>query len=112
MLPHLTSTLDGVRVSVRVKLFSQKSAVLSARGDGSLEVALAVKPKGGEANAELCRCLSFFFDLPRSNVVIESGHKSRSKTVLLRDAYLGDVEAKLTNGCEEEEKEAKSVSQG
>lgn len=59
------------------------------------------KPKDGEANLELRRCLSQFFDAPLSSIVVESGHKSRNKTILIQGAVLEDIEDKLLHGCEE-----------
>ena len=71
------------RLPIHVKLFSQTSEVKSLESDGTLNVALAAAPRDGEANAELVRVLAGFFDVPRSNVVILSGHRSRNKVVAL-----------------------------
>ena len=114
MLPHHSSSFDGVRIYVHVKPFSSVSSVGSTRPDGLLEVSVAGRLKDGEANAELCRCLSHFFDIPKSRVIIESGHKSRNKVVLLQGMLLEDVEDKLLNGIKEKEdsKKEKQVPQG
>lgn len=47
----------------------------------AIKVALQAVPMGGEANAALLRFLCDFFDIPRHNAHIVSGHHSRRKTV-------------------------------
>lgn len=101
-LPHFSSTFDGIRLHVHAKPFSSISKVKLIRDDGLLEVTVAARLKGGEANDELCRCLAEFFELPKSQVTIESGHKSRNKIVLLRGASLSNLEDRLSHGLEEE----------
>ena len=71
------------RLPIHVKLFAGTSEVKSMDPDGRLNVALAAAPRDGEANAELVRTLAEFFDVPRSNVAILSGHRSRNKVVAL-----------------------------
>jgi uncharacterized protein YggU (UPF0235/DUF167 family) len=71
------------RLPVHVKLFARVSEVKSLGPDGRLCVALNAAPRDGEANAELMRVLAEFFDVPRSNVLILAGHRSRNKDVAL-----------------------------
>jgi uncharacterized protein (TIGR00251 family) len=71
------------RLHIHVKLFAGTSEVKSLESDGTLTVALAAAPRDGEANAELVRTLAGFFGIPRSNVAILSGHRSRNKVVTL-----------------------------
>jgi uncharacterized protein (TIGR00251 family) len=56
-------------------------------GDLSIENRLAVQvralPYKGQANRVLCSLIAKFFGLPKGNVAIASGTKSRHKTVLL-----------------------------
>lgn len=74
--------MQDAKFSVKVKPFAARSKVQNFN-DGLLEVSLAAKPKDGEANEELRRILSEFFDVPRSKVSIESGHASRNKVVVV-----------------------------
>ena len=97
MLPHLSSTFDGIRIFVHVKLFSSVSCVKSVREDGHLEVFVAAKPKKGEANAELLKYLASFFEISISSLSIVSGHKSRNKVILVKDISLDKIEDKLSH---------------
>ena len=56
-------------------------------GDLSIENRLAVRvralPNKGQANSALCKLIAKSFGLPKGEVAIASGIKSRHKTVLL-----------------------------
>jgi uncharacterized protein len=49
----------------------------------------------GQANDELIRFLSQQLDVPQSAVRLVSGASSRSKTIMISGARLGDVTARL-----------------
>ena len=67
---------------------------------------VAAKPKKGEANDALLKFLADFFDVPKSSVLIVSGHKNRNKVILIRDASHHSVEEKLNHALREETQEA------
>jgi uncharacterized protein (TIGR00251 family) len=85
---------DGVRVEVEVKVRASRTAVLGVRAE-RLSVALAAPPVDGAANDALRRALADLFELPRQDVVIVSGEKSRRKLVELRGMELAQVLARL-----------------
>jgi uncharacterized protein (TIGR00251 family) len=84
----------GVRLEVEVKVRASRTAVLGVR-EQRLSVALAAPPVDGAANEALRRALAELFDLPRQDVVIVTGEKSRRKLVELRGASLEQVLARL-----------------
>jgi len=50
---------------------------------GALKFRVAVPPVEGAANEALCAYLAEWFGLPKKAVVVQSGHNSRKKRVLL-----------------------------
>ncbi|HEX2864908.1 MAG TPA: DUF167 domain-containing protein [Deinococcales bacterium] len=76
-------------VTARVSLWVQpgaKRSELAGRHDGLVKVRLAAKPVDGAANEELVRFLAATLGVPRSAVVIASGHAARRKVIELPDA--------------------------
>jgi len=51
--------------------------------DGRLKVRIAAAPEDGKANEELCSFLAKTLELPKKDVVLVSGEKSRLKTLRL-----------------------------
>ena len=88
------ATKDGVRIEVEVKVRASRTAVLGVR-EQRLSVALAAPPVDGAANEALRRALAELFELPRQEVRIVSGEKSRRKLVELRGADLAQILARL-----------------
>ncbi len=71
---------NGVTFAVRVQPRASRSQI-AGELDGALKIRLAAPPVDGEANDELIRLLAKLFDLPRSRVVLLSGHNSRNKVI-------------------------------
>lgn len=88
------ATKDGVRIEVEVKVRASRTAVLGVR-EQRLSVALAAPPVDGAANDALRRALAELFELPRQDVSIVSGEKSRRKLIELRGADLARVLARV-----------------
>jgi len=78
----LSETATGVRVDVEVKVRASQSRVLGIKAD-RLSVALAAPPVDGAANAALIETLAEHFDLPRRQVQLIAGERSRRKVVEL-----------------------------
>jgi len=85
---------EGLRFDVLVKPRASRTAVLGVEGD-RLAVALAAAPVEGAANEALRRLLAEFFGVPRQNVSIVSGEKSRRKRVELRGIGEAELRARL-----------------
>jgi hypothetical protein len=69
-----------VKISVRVKPNSKK-AIVELAGDNKYTVRVKEKALEGRANEAVVKCLSDYFDLPKSRIVIKMGLKSRDKVV-------------------------------
>lgn len=67
---------------------------VTAVGEDAVEICVAAQAKEGEANKAVIKILSEVLDLPKSNLEITHGHKSRSKTVAVVGPWV--------NSCEEE----------
>jgi uncharacterized protein (TIGR00251 family) len=68
-------------IDVKVITRSSVSEVAGKTENGVLRVKVHAVPEKGKANMEVCRVLSEFFGVPRSNVEIVSGHTSAQKRV-------------------------------
>lgn len=90
----LTSTPDGVVISVRVIPRASKSAIDGTRGDAIL-VRLKAPPVDGAANAELIRVIAAALDVPARSVSIVGGEHARRKRVAVTGIDRTTVEARL-----------------
>ena len=70
-----------IRFRVRVQPAAPRNELLGWNTAGELRIKIAAPPREGEANEELVRFLAKRFSLPRREIVVESGEKSRSKIV-------------------------------
>lgn len=77
-----TETPTGIRVDIEVKVRASQSRVLGIKAN-RLSVALAAPPVDGAANAALIETLAEHFDLPRRQVQLIAGERSRRKVVEL-----------------------------
>jgi uncharacterized protein len=71
---------NGVTFSVRVQPRASRSGV-AGEVDGALRIRLAAPPVDGEANEELVNLLARLLEIPRRQVEIISGQKSKNKVV-------------------------------
>jgi uncharacterized protein (TIGR00251 family) len=90
----LKETAGGVRVDIEVKVRSSQSRVLGIKGN-RLSVALAAPPVDGAANKCLLETLAGYFELPRRQLKLTAGERSRRKVVELAGLRARDVLARL-----------------
>jgi uncharacterized protein (TIGR00251 family) len=90
----ISATSSGVRFGVEVKVRASQSRVLGIKGE-SLSVALAAPPVDGAANRSLIALLSEYFAVPRRQVRIVAGEKSRRKVVELEGLAVAEAQARL-----------------
>ena len=64
--------------------------------DNALKVKVTALPVEGEANAACIRLLAKELGLRKSQLEIFTGHKSRRKTILLKDITKAQLEKKIT----------------
>jgi len=72
----------GELINVKVIPKASKSEVIGLEND-VLRVRLKAVPEKGEANEELIRLLAEYYGIPKSQITIVSGLKSRLKRVKL-----------------------------
>jgi uncharacterized protein len=80
----MQKTAQGTTIEIYVQPKASKNE-LAGIHEGSLKVRLTAPPVEGEANKECLRFLAKLFEVPKSHMAILKGHKSRRKTVLIRD---------------------------
>jgi uncharacterized protein (TIGR00251 family) len=90
----LSRVQDGVLIAVRVVPRSGQSRLAGMR-DNAVLVRLNAAPVDGAANAELIELVAGALGVPRRNVAIATGLKSRSKTVHVSGVSEEEVRAKL-----------------
>lgn len=83
-----------VRIAVHVKPRASKDRVLGER-QGLLEVAVSAPPAEGAANRAVIELLAETLDIPRRDLVIASGHSSRSKIIDVTGVTLTVVRQRL-----------------
>ena len=79
-----------IRIRVRIQPGAQRNELLGWNPAGELRIKIAAPPREGEANKELVAFLAKHFGLPKRDVTIESGERSRVKLVSV-PAALGDL---------------------
>ncbi len=75
---------EGVVLTVQVQPKASQTEYVGLHGD-ALKIRIAAPPVEGAANDALCSYLAEQFGLQKSAVVIQSGHGSRRKRVLLKN---------------------------
>ncbi|MCB1693906.1 MAG: YggU family protein [Pseudomonadales bacterium] len=66
---------------LRVRVTPGAGADRFERNGDSLRISIKAPPEDGKANARLVKLLAKAFKVPQSDVVITSGHTSRTKTL-------------------------------
>jgi uncharacterized protein (TIGR00251 family) len=85
-------------VDIRVVPRAGRSGVAGLR-DGAVLVRLAAAPVDGAANEELIAVLAKALDVPRRDIVIVSGERSRLKRLRVADMDRAQVVAILCGGA-------------
>lgn len=93
-LKAIEQSANGVLLRIRVQPRASRNEIVGLHGD-TVRVRLSAPPVDGQANDELIRFLSQQLHVPRSAVRLVSGASSRSKTIMISGAQLGDVTARL-----------------
>lgn len=94
-MPPFVATPAGASVRVRVTPRAGRSAVAGVRDDVLL-IRLAAPPVEGAANEALVDLMSRTFGVPRRDIRIASGERSRTKRVEITGAAPGVLNARLT----------------
>ena len=87
----------SVVVAVRVVPGAGRSQITGVRGD-ELHVRVSAPPVDGRANEEVCRVLAAALGVRRRQVELRSGHRSRSKTLLVEGVDESTARTLLLSG--------------
>jgi len=93
-MPLFTPTRTGASVIVRVTPRAGRTAVAGVR-ENLLLVKLAAAPVDGAANDALIALLAQAFDVPKRDIAIVAGDRSRTKRVEFVGASASAMEARL-----------------
>ena len=85
------TTGSGVFLDVRVIPRAAKSQIAGKRNDALL-VRLNAPPVDGAANAELVELFARALGIPKRNIEIVAGHRSRTKRVRITGVTSADLE--------------------
>lgn len=69
-----------VLLSVYVQPKSSRNKIVGIH-DGMLKIAITSPPVDGKANSQITAFLAKFFKVPKSSIIIESGHQGRKKKI-------------------------------
>jgi uncharacterized protein (TIGR00251 family) len=86
---------EGVLVRLRIQPQASRNEIVGLHGN-AVKIRISATPIDGAANDALIRFLAEQLDVPRSAVRLLSGASSRSKTIMVSGARLGDVTARLS----------------
>jgi uncharacterized protein len=87
----------AMRFEVRVQPRASRVAIVGVH-DGALKVALTAPPVEGEANAALVRLIAKRLAVPRRDVRIASGDRSRTKVLEVAGIDAPTLRARLGTG--------------
>jgi uncharacterized protein (TIGR00251 family) len=95
-LPFLHQGAKGLLIEVYVQPKASKNEIGGLHQD-RLKLRLTAPPVEGEANKECIKFLSEIFKVPKTDIEIVRGQKSRQKTVLIRDLSSSVARSALQN---------------
>jgi uncharacterized protein len=84
-------TKDGLVFRIKVTPRSSRCEIAGVQ-DGVLKLKITAPPVEGKANEECIRYLSDAIGVKRNQVTIIGGHKSRIKTIAVKDMVVGELE--------------------
>ena len=93
-MPLLKPTRTGVSVTVRVTPRASKSAIAGVREDTML-VRLAAAPVDGRPTTRSWFCSPACSDIPKQDIEIVSGERSRTKRLHLAGASVSAMDERL-----------------
>jgi uncharacterized protein (TIGR00251 family) len=96
MSPCLRLSENGLYLDIKAVPGASKSQLMGVQ-ENRLRVRIAAAPEDGKANGEFRAFLAKLLDCPKKDLVLQSGEKSRLKTIALPIAYRDKLE-KLISG--------------
>lgn len=90
----LETYADGVRLHLHVQPNGKRAEVLGRHGD-ALKVRIDAPPVDGAANEALLDFVATLLGMPRSNLALVKGTRSRHKVVMVSGLTLDEARTKL-----------------
>jgi hypothetical protein len=90
---------SGVELKVHVSAGARKTRITGTRLD-ALKISVSAPAREGKANKELCAFFADFFGIPKKNVTILRGAKSRQKILRLRGKNPAKIRSLLADVIE------------
>ncbi len=91
---YIKEAKEGILLMVHVQPRASRNKIVGPHGE-RLKIAVQSPPADGKANKALQKLLAKHLGIPKSNVVLRSGHVSREKTFLLKDITLTEILSRL-----------------
>ena len=94
-MPYIKENNSGVTLKIFIQPRSSKNMIAGLHAD-ALKIKLTAPPVDGAANKMCIQYLAKCLKVPKSSIEILSGHKSRTKRLLLRyqdETHAGGTEA-------------------
>ncbi len=85
---------DGLSFRVRLSPRASRDA-LGEWCDGRLKIFITSPPVDNKANAHLKKFISKLLKVPRTNIAIVTGEKSRNKTLFIKGLKAKDIDGRL-----------------
>jgi hypothetical protein len=86
---------NNTKLKIRVTPRAKRDEVYYILEDGTVKVRLTAPPVEGKANKALIKYFSGIFEIPRSQIEILSGFKSRNKSLAIRGMDSVEIYDKL-----------------
>lgn len=87
---YLVAHSEGTLLKLHIQPRASRTEISGVQED-SLKIRIASPPVEGEANRECIRFLSKILGIPKSQIAILQGQKSRHKVVLIRNNSPEDI---------------------
>ncbi|MFP3869290.1 MAG: DUF167 family protein [Syntrophobacteria bacterium] len=92
---YVSESAEGVVLRVHVQTRASRDEVVGPHGD-DLKIRITAAPVEGAANKHLVRFLAIRLGVARSEVIIESGGRSRAKCVAIAGMTVAEVQDRLS----------------
>ncbi len=89
-----TARESSITFAVRVQPRASQSKI-AGEIEGSLKIKIAAPPVDGEANEELIRFLSKWFEVPKREIEIVSGETAKNKIIRIHGLTVENFETRL-----------------
>lgn len=98
MKDAIKAARDGVSLDIEVVPGASRSEFPAGynKWRNRIETRVAAPAEKGEANAELCRLVAAFFEVPNAAVTVTSGHTSRRKTLMVGGVSVTEAVRRLS----------------